>query len=417
MRLILVLALCTLTLPAAAQSLDSLPTPLPTSHVADPAKLLAADTKAELDRLATRLDQAGSGQLAFVVVASTNGKVPRQAATDVFNRWGVGHADRDDGALFLLAKTDRKAEIVLGNGIDTPANRQHAQTIMTTAMVPRFREGNYDQGLIVGATELLQRVYGVDLSRPAELPDTAANATSADAESSQMPASSLGALDGAMTGNFESAAAAAPTPTETRTPPPRAAPTPAPVADEPSSPGLVALGLSAIATALGAAYWVISRFLRMLWWFTGGRFMARRCGACSSRMELLSEVADDAHLGPGELTEERLKSVDYRIWVCPRCSRVDKLARRAWFSRYGNCASCQSRAVSQVSTTISSPTRYSTGLAEITETCQNCHKVKTERRVLPVLPPPSDNTSSSFSSSSSSFGGGSSSGGGASGSW
>ena len=415
MRLMLVLALCTLTMPAAAQSLDSLPTPLPASHVADPAKLLAADTRAELDRLATRLDQAGSGQLAFVVVASTSGKLPRQAATDVFNRWGVGHVDRNDGALFLLAKADRKAEIVLGDGIDTPANRLHAQTIMTTAMVPRFREGNYDQGLIVGATELLQRVYGVDLSRPTELPDTAANA---DAKGDQVAAASLGALDGTMTGDFESTAIAAPVPTDTRTAPPRAAQTRAPVADEPSSPGLVALVLSAIAAALGAAYWVLSKFLRMLWWFTGGRFMARRCGACSSRMELLSEVADDAHLGPGELTEERLKSVDYRIWVCPRCSRVDKLARRAWFSRYGNCASCHSRAVSQVSTTISSPTRYSTGLAEITETCQNCHKVKTERRVLPVLPPPSDNTSSSFSSSSSSsFGGGSSSGGGASGSW
>ncbi|MCB1613648.1 MAG: hypothetical protein KDI60_18135, partial [Xanthomonadales bacterium] len=135
----------------------------------------------------------------------------------------------------------------------------------------------------------------------------------------------------------------------------------------------------------------------------------------------LSETEDDAHLQPAELTEEKLRSVDYRVWVCPSCRRVDKLARRAWFSPYSNCGACGSRAVSQTSTTISSPTRYSTGLAEVTETCQNCHRVHTERRVLPVLPPPSDNSSSfsssSSSSSSSSWGGGSSSGGGASGSW
>lgn len=59
MHLMLLLILCTLALPVSAQSLENLPSPLPASHVADPEHLLAADTHAELNRLATRLDQAG----------------------------------------------------------------------------------------------------------------------------------------------------------------------------------------------------------------------------------------------------------------------------------------------------------------------------------------------------------------------
>jgi uncharacterized protein len=419
MRTAFCLALILWLQPAPAQNPQSLTSPLPASHVSDPGNLLAADTRAELDRLATRLDQAGRGQLAIVVIASTGGKAPRQAATEIFNRWGVGDRQRNDGSLILLARQDRKAEIVLGTGIDTGANRAHAQAVMESSMVPRFRAGDYDQGLVAGATELLQRVYTIDFSRPAEQPanisalmasaDTATPAAAplADAQSSEQTVSQ----------GFETAAQSPPVDLSEWRPKPRA---PATSTEEaPMRTGVFALLLSLVAAGAGAVYWLLSRLIRALWWFSGGRWMARRCGDCSSHMQLLSESEDDAHLQAAELTEEKLRSVDYRIWACPRCSRVDKLARRAWFSRYSNCSACASRAVSSVSTTISSPTRYSTGLAEITETCQNCHRVRTEQRVLPVLPPPSDNSSSSSfsSSSSSSWGGGSSRGGGASGSW
>lgn len=342
-----------------------------------------------------------------MVVASTQGKQPRRAATEVFNRWGVGHRQRNDGSLFLLAKSDRKAEIVLGDGIDTPVNRRQAQAIMDNSMVPRFRQGDYDQALLVGSTELLQRIYGMDLSKPAEqaIADAVAPSSAFVAQQDSPQVS----------GTAAEANAAIATP---RINPQESGTTVAAPTAETVSTRMLALGLSILAGILGGIYWLVTRSVRMLWWFSGGRLMARRCGACSTRMDLLSEIADDAYLESGELTEERLNSVDYRIWVCPRCRRVDKLARRAWFCRYSNCSTCQSRAVSRISKTINKPTRHSTGMVEITETCQNCHKVRREQRELPVLPPPSDNDSSSSSfDSGSSYDGGSSSGGGASGSW
>ena len=422
MRIVFCLALTAWLQPATAQNLQSLPSPLPASHVSDAGQLLAADTRAELDRLATRLDQAGRGQLAIVVVASTGDQNPRQAATEIFNRWGVGDRQRNDGSLILLARQDRKAEIVLGKGIDNAANRSHAQAVMDSAMVPRFRAGDYDQGLVAGATELLQRVYAIDLSRPAEQPtDVAAlMAPAADSPSALAASPTEASTDLAESRGFETQAEPQAIDLSAWKPQPRPTPTES-TEKSPLRPGVLALVLSLLAAGAWAVYWLLSRLLRVLWWFSGGRWMARRCRACEARMQLLSETEDDAHLQPAELTEEKLRSVDYRVWVCPSCRRVDKLARRAWFSPYSNCGACGSRAVSQTSTTISSPTRYSTGLAEVTETCQNCHRVHTERRVLPVLPPPSDNSSSfsssSSSSSSSSWGGGSSRGGGASGSW
>lgn len=398
-RWLALVALILLSPALHAERVDQLPVPLPASHVADPRGLLAADTRAELDRLASTLDRAGRGELGFVVIGSTEGVDPRRFATEVFNRWGIGDRQRNDGSLILLAKDDRAAEIVLGDGIDNAVNRGHAERVMQDAMVPRFREGNYDQALVAGTTQLLQRVYAIDLSRPAEqapdaLLDTQASSPG-DASDTARPSQ-------------------APVRDDRLAPQPIAAPTPKSPADAADPEyGALAIGLGIIGSLAAGALWLLHKLLRMLWWFTGSRWFTRKCGSCDSVMQQLPEAADDAHLNPAQLTEERLGSVDHRVFLCPRCGKVEQIARRAWFTRYSDCSACHSRALSSVSKTLTAATRYSTGLAEVTETCQNCNKVRTENRVLPVLPPPS----SSSSSSGSSYGGGRSSGGGASGRW
>ena len=130
---------CLLSAPLRAEPVDSLRSPLPASHLTDTLGLLASDTRAELDRLAGTLDGQNRGQLAFVVVSNTDGMDPRQYGMAVFNRWGVGDRQRNDGLLILLARDDRAAEILLGDGIDTAANRAQAQAVMDQEMVPRLR--------------------------------------------------------------------------------------------------------------------------------------------------------------------------------------------------------------------------------------------------------------------------------------
>lgn len=409
MRHLIALAFFILAAPASAETLSDLPPPLPQSYVSDRHNLLAADTRAELDRLAAALDRSDRGQLGVAVIRTTGGADHRRFATELFNRWGVGDRRRNDGLLLLLAMDDRAAEIILGDGIDNSANRAHAERVMQQQMVPRFREGNYDQAMVAGASGMLAAAYALDLSRPAELPPA-----------SDLPATFAGFAEAPIAADQTAAQAAASDPTalasatfEAETP--RPAPAAAPIAAaEPASPREfdteTAVGLGILGTLAAAVMWLLNKFVRMLWWVTGlGR---RKCSRCNVQMTQLDESADDLHLSPGEQAEEKLRSVDYRVFLCPACGQVDKLSRRAWFTRYSDCPACKSRALSSVSKTITSATRYSTGLAEVTSTCQHCHDVRVERRVLPVLPPPS-----SSSSSGGSFGGGRSSGGGASGRW
>lgn len=148
-------------------------------------------------------------------------------------------------------------------------------------------------------------------------------------------------------------------------------------------------------------------------WF---RNRPRSCAQCNVPMQRLDEQADDAHLTDKQLTEERLKSVDYDVWHCGRCDGVLVLDYSRWFSGYSSCTSCSTKAMSSTSTTLRHATEYSTGEVRVDQHCKHCNYRNSYTRTTPRITR-SSSSSSSSSSRSSSFGGGSSSGRGSSGSW
>src|SRR5688572_15060985 len=91
------------SLEAWAVSVDKVVPPRPGHWVSDATGTLSAKDIAALDALGSELDQSGKGQLAVVLVGSTDGRVPRTYATELFNRWGIGHATKNNGVLLFLA--------------------------------------------------------------------------------------------------------------------------------------------------------------------------------------------------------------------------------------------------------------------------------------------------------------------------
>ena len=140
-------------LPALGATVDTIPRPAQGTWSVDTTGTLRPETLAEVDRLGTSLDASGQGQLAVVMVDSTEGVQPRAFATDLFNRWGIGHEDRDDGVLLFVAMTDRKVEIVLGDGVDTADDIQRSDTLMAL-ITPLFGGGKPDEAVLEGTRGL-----------------------------------------------------------------------------------------------------------------------------------------------------------------------------------------------------------------------------------------------------------------------
>lgn len=154
----LVVAFCLLLgLPevAAARPVGDIADPRPGSQLADTTGRVDAQTKARVDQLIA--GARARGEILVVVTDSTDGAQPRAFATDLFNRLGIGARGRNDGVLLFFALGDRKAEIVLGDGVTVSTSVTDA--IMAEEIIPRMKDNDL-AGALIGATgALADRVF------------------------------------------------------------------------------------------------------------------------------------------------------------------------------------------------------------------------------------------------------------------
>jgi uncharacterized protein len=74
-------------------------------------------------------------------------------ATDVFNAWGIGSSDRNDGILVLILSEDRAIRIELGKAYGRDWDRT-AATILNRSVLPAFAEERYADGIFDGVEDL-----------------------------------------------------------------------------------------------------------------------------------------------------------------------------------------------------------------------------------------------------------------------
>jgi uncharacterized protein len=331
-------------------------------YVNDFASLLTDEHTTSLRSLFSELKTDNGVEIVVVTIDSINDygtgdKSIETFATNLFNTWGIGDGQKNDGVLILVAWKDRAVRIEVGSGYGNSLNAD-MQAIIDGQMIPAFKNENYSQGIYDGARAVSRRLTA--------------------SPSQAMPQSAPARVE-------------------------PAAQTPAPASSGTVSTPLIIAGLvsGAAASAFGAGQYA--------------RYRKRRCPNCQAYMIRLDEVSDDVYLDSGQKVEEVLASVDYDVWKCEACNYHTLHGYNRWLSGFGRCSQCNYRTLKTDSQTISSPTYTSTGTKLITRDCRHCNYHSEQRVTLPVLTRSSDSTSSYSGSHSSS--GGHSSGGGASGRW
>ncbi|MDR1741461.1 MAG: TPM domain-containing protein, partial [Synergistaceae bacterium] len=78
-------------------------------------------------------------------------------ATALFNEWGVGRAEKNDGIMFLLSVKERSARIELGSGYPLRFDSV-MQGIMDDTMIPYFKGGKYSEGLLEGVKAVIASI-------------------------------------------------------------------------------------------------------------------------------------------------------------------------------------------------------------------------------------------------------------------
>jgi uncharacterized protein len=78
-------------------------------------------------------------------------------ATRLFNGWGIGDADRNDGILALVLTDDREMRLELGSGYNQGFDPL-AQDLINRYFKPAFIEGDYSAGIEKGTLETITRI-------------------------------------------------------------------------------------------------------------------------------------------------------------------------------------------------------------------------------------------------------------------
>lgn len=141
-----------LFLPLAAMA-QGLPEPM-SDRINDFADLLPPEAEA---RVAEMLQQGREETGVHVVLVTIermaqNGGVGEPIADyakRLFNAWGIGDKDRDDGILILVARTDREMRVALGAGYPVIWDNA-AQRVIDRYMLPEFKEDRYAEGIEAG---------------------------------------------------------------------------------------------------------------------------------------------------------------------------------------------------------------------------------------------------------------------------
>lgn len=149
-----------LALPLAAQDLPD----WTATSINDFAQLLTNDDTRVIDQALIALHDETGVQGTVVTLedraryGGTDGLEP--FATRLFNDWGVGEAERNDGFMLLVLRDDREVRIELGAGYPGAANGA-AQAIIDRTILPEFRAGRMSQGIRDGTLAIIS-----DIARP-----------------------------------------------------------------------------------------------------------------------------------------------------------------------------------------------------------------------------------------------------------
>jgi len=129
-------------------------------RVNDTAQMLSAQTRADLETLLTGFEATDSTQIVVLTIPSLEGEVLEEYSLRVVEAWKIGQKGFDNGALLLIARDERKLRIEVGYGLEGSLTDLVAGRIIGGVIVPRFKEGNYDQGIRDGVTAMVAAVKG-----------------------------------------------------------------------------------------------------------------------------------------------------------------------------------------------------------------------------------------------------------------
>lgn len=184
-RLTFVLAALAIGQLACSQSFPAMPGD---GFVVDKANMLSSSTRSQIDRISASAKRDVQAPIVVVTIASLSsmnaGAMSIESyATQLFDHWQIGARALNHGILLLVSRSDRKARIELGAGWGHSKDAE-SSAIMSGRIIPRFKSGDYDGGILAGVNALDGLARGQTSAESPSTPWSGASSTVYDSSDS-----------------------------------------------------------------------------------------------------------------------------------------------------------------------------------------------------------------------------------------
>ncbi len=151
----LMAAILLLLSPAYAQNFPPL-----TGRVVDAADILSPDDERDIDALLAAHEQKTTNQVVVATVPSLNGQSIEEYGVALGRAWGIGQAERNNGAILIVAPNEREVRIEVGYGLEGELTDAISSVIIQGSILQRFRAGDLPGGIRRGAQDIVAVLEG-----------------------------------------------------------------------------------------------------------------------------------------------------------------------------------------------------------------------------------------------------------------
>jgi uncharacterized protein len=143
--------------------------PALTGRVVDDAHILSPTTVQSLNQMLADYERGTTNQVVVVTLASLAGNTIEDYGYQLGRTWQIGQKGKDNGVLLIVAPKERKVRIEVGYGLEPVLTDAASSQIVNGIILPAFRTGNLEQGILDGTQAIVSVLGGKGL--PAQAGD------------------------------------------------------------------------------------------------------------------------------------------------------------------------------------------------------------------------------------------------------
>lgn len=131
-------------------------------YINDYAKVISESQVLSLNNKLQDFDSQNGIQIAVVTIDALDDETIETYAVKLFEEWKIGQSGKDNGALFLIAISDKKVRIEVGYGLEGILTDAKSNEIIQKLVIPEFKKGNYENGIVNGTDAIISVLKSED---------------------------------------------------------------------------------------------------------------------------------------------------------------------------------------------------------------------------------------------------------------